>query len=99
LASSTRWTSHPEVAAGGELAFWAERAHSFRANARGDIDPAWAKEVADDCRALLTSISSTSRRITDKRPNNFNFIGLMLKERSAGARHADYEDRHLPVRP
>jgi tetratricopeptide (TPR) repeat protein len=70
-------SSHPEVAAGGELAFWAERAHSFRANARGDIDPAWAKEVADDCRALLTSISSTARRITDKRPNNFNFIGLI----------------------
>jgi tetratricopeptide (TPR) repeat protein len=70
-------SSHPEVAAGGELAFWAERAPGFRVNARGDIDPAWVNEVANDCRALLTSISSTARRTTDKRPNNFHFIGLI----------------------
>src|SRR5262249_60022321 len=70
-------SSHPEVAAGGELAFWAEHAPGFRVNARGDIDPAWVNEVVNDCRTLLTSISSTARRITDKRPNNFHFIGLI----------------------
>jgi tetratricopeptide (TPR) repeat protein len=75
-------SSHPEVAARGELAFWAERAPSFRANSRGDIDPAWVNEVANGCRALLTSISSTARRITDKRPNNFNFIGLIHSVRA-----------------
>jgi hypothetical protein len=46
-------------------------------NARGDIDPARVNEVVNDCRTLLTSISSTARRITDKRPNNFHFIGLI----------------------
>jgi len=70
-------SSHPEVAAGGELAFWAEHAPGFRVNARGDIDPAWVNEVVNDCRTLFTSISSTARRITDKRPNNFHFIGLI----------------------
>jgi tetratricopeptide (TPR) repeat protein len=70
-------SSHPDVAAGGELAFWGEQTASFRINATGAIDPAWVKEVAHDYRALLTSISPTARRVTDKRPHNFHFLGLI----------------------
>jgi tetratricopeptide (TPR) repeat protein len=70
-------SSHPDVAAGGELAFWGEQTASFRINATGAIDPAWVKEVAHDYRALLTSISSNARRVTDKRPHNFHFLGLI----------------------
>jgi tetratricopeptide (TPR) repeat protein len=70
-------SSHPEVAAGGELAFWSERAPRYRVNAAGRIDPAWVEETAHDYRALLASISANARRVTDKRPNNFHWIGLI----------------------
>ena len=68
---------HPDIAAGGELMFWGEQVSTFRTNAAGAIDPAWARDVAQTYRALLTSFSSTARRITDKRPHNFQFIGLI----------------------
>jgi len=48
-------SSHPDVAGGGELTFWGERAASFRANANGAIDPAWVNQTAHDYRALLTA--------------------------------------------
>jgi tetratricopeptide (TPR) repeat protein len=70
-------SSHPETAAGGELTFWGERAAGFRANAAGQIDPAWVRETAHDYRALLAGISSTARYVTDKRPHNFLFLGLI----------------------
>jgi tetratricopeptide (TPR) repeat protein len=68
---------HPEVAAGGELAFWGERTPSFRVAGSGDIDPAWIEETRRDYRALLAGISPTARRVTDKWPHNFHFIGLV----------------------
>jgi tetratricopeptide (TPR) repeat protein len=70
-------SSHPEIAAGGELTFWGERAVSFRADTNGAIDPAWVRHAADDYRELLTTISPTARRVTDKRPHNFHFLGLI----------------------
>jgi tetratricopeptide (TPR) repeat protein len=70
-------SSHPEIAAGGELTFWGDRAASFRAHANGAIDPAWVSQTADDYRALLSRISPTARRVTDKRPHNFHFLGLI----------------------
>jgi tetratricopeptide (TPR) repeat protein len=70
-------SSHPEVAAGGELAFWGERVSAFRADATGRIDPAWVSEVVRDYGALLASISPAARRVTDKTPNNFHFLGLV----------------------
>ena len=68
---------HPDVAAGGELMFWGERVASFRVSASDGIDPAWVRNAAQDYRSLLTSISSTARRVTDKRPNNFQLIGFI----------------------
>jgi tetratricopeptide (TPR) repeat protein len=70
-------SSHPEVAAGGELAFWSERAPGYRVNVAGRIDPAWVEEAAHEYRALLAGISPSARRVTDKRPNNFHWIGLI----------------------
>src|SRR5262249_26230763 len=70
-------SSHAEVAAGGELAFWGECAPTFRVSANGAIDPAWVDQSAHDYRALLTAISPTARRVTDKRPHNFLFLGLI----------------------
>jgi tetratricopeptide (TPR) repeat protein len=70
-------SSHPEVAAGGELAFWGERAPSFGMDATGNINPAWVTAVERDYRALLAGISTAARRITDKRPQNFHYIPLI----------------------
>jgi hypothetical protein len=70
-------STHPEVAGGGELTFWGERASSFRTNAVREIDPAWVQEAAHDYRALLTAFSATAQRVTDKRPTNFLFLGLV----------------------
>ncbi len=70
-------SSHAEIAAGGELAFWGECAPTFRVNANGAVDPAWVDQTAQDYRALLTAISPIARRVTDKRPHNFLFLGLI----------------------
>ena len=70
-------SSHPEVAAGGEILFWAQSAASFRADATGAIDPAWVSKMAPDYRSLLTKISPTARRVTDKSPHNYHFLGLI----------------------
>jgi hypothetical protein len=70
-------SSHPEIAAGGELAFWGEQASHFGMDARGRINLAWLNAAARDYRALLNGVSPTARRVTDKRPQNFYFIGLI----------------------
>jgi tetratricopeptide (TPR) repeat protein len=70
-------SSHPEVAAGGELSLWAESVTSFRADANGAIDPAWAGKMAHDYQSLLTAISPAARRVTDKSPHNYHFLGLI----------------------
>lgn len=70
-------SSHPEVAAGGELAYWSRTTASFRGNAAGAIDPAWVDEVVRDYRTLLANVSPTARRVTDKSLNNFLFMGLI----------------------
>jgi len=69
-------SSHPEIAAGGELSFWSEAVSSFRCDAEGRIDPRWIAQTGEAYLALLRDISPTARRVTDKRPRNFNFIGL-----------------------
>jgi tetratricopeptide (TPR) repeat protein len=70
-------SSHPEVAAGGELAFWGDWAPELRISAAGNIDPNWANQVASEYQALLAGISPTARRVTDKRPQNFHYIALI----------------------
>jgi tetratricopeptide (TPR) repeat protein len=70
-------SSHPEVAGGGELTFWGERAPGFGMDAAGRINPAWVNETARDYQALLTGISPAARRVTDKRPQNFHYLALI----------------------
>ena len=61
-------SSHPDVAAGGELSFWGDHAATWE----GD-----AVRIAGDYRALLNSISSDAARITDKMPLNFLWAGMI----------------------
>jgi tetratricopeptide (TPR) repeat protein len=70
-------SSHPEVGAGGELPFWRDRMPSLRMDRARRVDPAWAQSSARDYRALLTELSPGARRVTDKMPQNFTFLGLI----------------------
>jgi tetratricopeptide (TPR) repeat protein len=70
-------SSHPEVEAGGELCFWKDAVFSFRCDARGRVDPAWIAHTGEAYATLLRDISPTARRVTDKRPLNFQLIGLV----------------------
>jgi tetratricopeptide (TPR) repeat protein len=70
-------SSHPEVAAGGELTFWPDHAHDFGVDGRGRIDPVWMRETQAAYQAKLSQFSHAARRITDKLPQNFHNIGLL----------------------
>src|SRR5579883_148993 len=65
-------SSHPAVAGGGELGFWPQRGPQLL-DSRAE-DAAFASAGAEYC-ALLARIGPEARRITDKNPFNFNWIG------------------------
>ena len=71
------FSSHPLVAAGGELPFWRQRVQTgaavFGPDARLDI----ARRVAGDYLATLRVVSPTAARVTDKTPFNFAHLGLI----------------------
>jgi tetratricopeptide (TPR) repeat protein len=68
-------SSHPAVAAGGELTFWAQR-DTAGVNLPG-LSGDHLKAVADDCLAELRAISPTAARVTDKMPFNFGLLGAI----------------------
>jgi tetratricopeptide (TPR) repeat protein len=70
-------SSHPDVAPGGELTFWPDHAHDFGVSHDGRIDPVWMRETQAAYQARLGQISNTTRRITDKLPQNFQNLGLL----------------------
>jgi tetratricopeptide (TPR) repeat protein len=69
--------SHPQVAAGGELDFWLQNSGWVGKQCIAALDPVAARKVADDYLALLAGIGPTARRVTDKMPHNFLFLGLV----------------------
>jgi len=70
-------SSHPEVAAGGELTFWTDRALDFGVDRDGRIDPAWMRETQSAYQVMLRQVSPDARRVTDKLPQNFHNAGLL----------------------
>jgi tetratricopeptide (TPR) repeat protein len=66
-------SSHPAVAAGGELTFWWERLGGARRN----FEAATLPEAAQDYRAELRAIGPQALRVTDKAPFNFEVLGLI----------------------
>lgn len=70
-------SSHPEVGAGGELPFWRDHMANFRMDSSRRADPAWTALTAREYKALLTEICPGKRRVTDKMPQNFNFVALV----------------------
>jgi tetratricopeptide (TPR) repeat protein len=70
-------SSHPRVAAGGELPFWGDRGAAWEV---GEIDPLSADgsaRIAADYSTLLDRISSSAARVTDKMTFNFLWVGMI----------------------
>lgn len=70
-------SSHPDVAAGGELGFWRDRCAAglgvFAAAAHNEA----LRRVARDYLGVLRAISPDAARVTDKLPFNFAHLGVI----------------------
>jgi tetratricopeptide (TPR) repeat protein len=66
--------SHPDVYGAGELPYWNGAAGGYPVSGAGD--PALTK-LAEDYLALLGEVSPDARRVVDKMPGNFMFLGLI----------------------
>jgi hypothetical protein len=69
-------TSHPAVAAGGELGFWSEHGMPALLPDARPIDRDRLHELADRYQAVLRGISPEALRVTDKNLLSFFHIGL-----------------------
>jgi len=70
-------SSHPAVAAGGELSFWKERLDVWTISKQRNIDAAVIAQTAEAYRTLLRRIDPRALRVTDKAPGNFQRIWLI----------------------
>jgi len=67
---------HPDVAAGGELAFWGQNGGAF-VGANRTLDASLLAKFADRYERLLKSIDASRPRVVDKMPTNYQLIGLI----------------------
>ncbi len=70
-------SSHPAVAAGGELNFWNERGAVWHQAGPVGIAAPFLKEAAARYLDVLREIGPASARVTDKMPFNFLWAGLI----------------------
>jgi len=70
-------SSHPDVAAGGELKFWLENTRNILDNDLSAIDPTRIPAEAEAYLRVLRDISPDRLRVTDKMPTNFIFLGAI----------------------
>jgi tetratricopeptide (TPR) repeat protein len=70
-------SSHPMVAAGGELEFWGERDVPRADNWSLTATPEATRRLAQDYLAMLRAIGPHAARVTDKAPFNFPLLGLI----------------------
>lgn len=70
-------SSHPEVAAGGELNFWNERGAAWHSAGAAGIDKAFLTKARTDYLGVVRAIDPASARVTDKMPFNFLWAGLI----------------------
>jgi len=68
-------SSHPEVGSGGELNYWSESPLSM--NAARAYEPEFSNELAVKYRMLLRSFGPGKKRVTDKMPLNFPYLGAI----------------------
>jgi tetratricopeptide (TPR) repeat protein len=70
-------SSHPRVAAGGEMMFWLRRGPVSEDSGPQGLSPAIIRGLADDYRAELSQIAPGAARVTNKMPQNYMRIGLI----------------------
>jgi tetratricopeptide (TPR) repeat protein len=70
-------SSHPDIAAGGELRFWGEQGAIVGRVAEGAPGEAALDRLAADYHRLLRSIAPEASHVTDKMPTNFLLLGLV----------------------
>jgi tetratricopeptide (TPR) repeat protein len=70
-------SSHPKVAAGGELNFWTERGAAWHRAGPGRTEAPFLRQAAADYLGLLRAIGPKAARVTDKMPFNFLWAGLI----------------------
>jgi tetratricopeptide (TPR) repeat protein len=70
-------SSHPAIAAGGELPFWPRRPSSPGIANATFRTPEAARDLSRDYLGLLRRIGPQSARVTDKTPFNFHRLGLI----------------------
>ena len=70
-------SSHPAIAAGGELPFWIRRATPPGIAEATTLTPISAQDLAREYIALLRRIGPQAARVTDKAPFNFHRLGLI----------------------
>jgi tetratricopeptide (TPR) repeat protein len=70
-------SSHPEVAAGGELNFWNERGAAWHLAGAAEAETPFLSQAATDYLRLLRGIGPRAARVTDKMPFNFLWAGLI----------------------
>jgi tetratricopeptide (TPR) repeat protein len=70
-------SSHPAVAAGGELTFWEDQLNAWSASKNRSFGSTAALKAAKDYRALLRKFGPEARHVTDKAPANFERLWLI----------------------
>jgi tetratricopeptide (TPR) repeat protein len=70
-------SSHPEVAAGGELNFWNERGAVWREAGPTGTEASFLGQAASEYLGVLRAIGPNAGRVTDKMPFNFLWAGLV----------------------
>jgi tetratricopeptide (TPR) repeat protein len=70
-------SSHPQVAAGGELDFWGARDVRRDDNWSLTATPEMTRRLADDYLTMLRAVGPQAARVTDKAPFNFPLLGLI----------------------
>jgi hypothetical protein len=70
-------SSHPSVAAGGELPFWGQQGAALTKVTDRSFNCEDARRMADDYCRVLRQRASAALRVTDKMPTNFFLLGLV----------------------
>jgi tetratricopeptide (TPR) repeat protein len=70
-------SSHPQVAAGGELVFWTKRAASWGVSSATYLTAESARDLAREYLAMLHRIGPSASLVTDKVPFNLFHLGLI----------------------
>ena len=70
-------SSHPAVAAGGELSFWQDRFKDWQPTSFGSIEAGALEKAASEFHTRLRAIGPRALRVTDKSLFNFELLWLL----------------------